>query len=544
MANTRKLHYKDINATASTYTGDLGNIWFDPETNVLRTYTGSPGGKLIGDGTGAASTTGTFTAGTLAGSYYSLYNDGVGYDTYISSKNNDGEVGILSHESAFIKTSWNDADKTWTFGIDGSLTFPDATTTTGKSITIPAGNSLTVNLAVSSPPTSTTFKVNPVYIKLPTGNGYIFSGVEDDANKWALDSTNKTLFFPDSGDSSWPQIRYSNDSVGMELFTGVKPIKITAGQTKSWTFGTDGTTTFPDGTTIGSAGFTAPLQTDFLINTFTDNTGDPGTKTWNFGTNGTLTLPKGLQTSSSETLNLFTNYSSGNINIGGISPTINMGSGQVNIGYLNTRIVFGYSGVLTAGTSFTNFTGTPASNGMWTTAIATGTNGNGGPQNGVPVSFTVHGAFGVYNSVEPNFYGQGQNYAVGDTITIAGTQLGGTSPANDLTFTIAGEVGNTYPNLGPGSLVFDYGLGQFFGYTQNTYGTQAYPLWRRLDNTSASSLVNGSYTVSLGTAGTLNLPNFGSTPGAGDGSIGDIARDGDILYFKTSTGWKTVTLGV
>jgi hypothetical protein len=541
MANTRKLHYKDINATASTYTGDLGNIWFDPETNVLRTYTGSPGGKLIGDGTGAASTTGTFAAGTLAGSYYSLYNDGVGYDTYISSKNNDGEVGILSHESAFIKTSWNDADKTWTFGTDGwfrfpeinstggaiapiddglsfgtdtgnvsiwpgeskwtfgadgTLTFPDATTTTGKSITILAGNSLTVNLAVSSPPTSTTFKVNPVYIKLPTGNGYIFSGVEDDANKWALDSTNKTLFFPDSGDSSWPQIRYSNDSVGMELFTGVKPIKITAGQTKSWTFGTD----------------------------------------------GTLTLPEGLQTSSSETLNLFTNYSSGNINIGGISPTINMGSGQVNIGYLNTRIVFGYSGVLTAGTSFTNFTGTPASNGMWTTAMATGTNGNGGPQNGVPVSFTVHGAFGVYNSVAPNFYDQGQNYAVGDTITIAGTQLGGTSPANDLTFTIAGEVGDTYPNLGPGSLVFDYGLGQFFGYTQNTYGTQAYPLWRRLDNTSASSLVNGSHTVSLGTAGTLNLPNFGSTPGAGDGSIGDLARDGNILYFKTSTGWRTVAL--
>ena len=230
---------------------------------------------------------------------------------------------------------------------------------------------------------------------------------------------------------------------------------------------------------------------------------------WRFGADGNLTLPKGLQTSSSETLNLFTNYSSGDINIGGISPTINMG-GQVNIGYLNTKIVFGYSGVLTAGTSFTNFTGTPASNGTWTTAIATGTNGNGGPQNGVPVSFTVHGAFGVYNSVEPNFYGQGQNYAVGDTITIAGTQLGGTSPANDLTFTIAGEVGNTYPNLGPGSLVFDYGLGQFFGYTQNTYGTQAYPLWRQLDNTSASSLVNGSYTVSLGTDGNLTLPAGGN----------------------------------
>ena len=443
MANTRKLHYKDINATASTYTGDLGNIWFDPETNVLRTYTGSPGGKLIGDGTGAASTTGTFAAGTLAGSYYSLYNDGVGYDTYISSKNNDGEVGILSHESAFIKTSWNDADKTWTFGTDGTLTLPP---------------------------------------------GGVITGIGQ-------------LNLNSGGYTTVQSIGFAVDNPSSKLLIQSGPFQ------------------------------NLVLKTNGLYD-------------WNFGTDGTLTLPKGLQTSSSETLNLFTNYSSGNINIGGISPTINMGSGQVNIGYLNTRIVFGYSGVLTAGTSFTNFTGTPASNGMWTTAIATGTNGNGGPQNGVPVSFTVHGSFGVYNSVSPNFYDQGQNYAVGDTITIAGTQLGGTSPANDLTFTIAGEVGDTYPNLGPGSLVFDYGLGQFFGYTQNTYGTQAYPLWRRLDNTSASSLVNGSYTVSLGTAGTLNLPNFGSTPGAGDGSIGDIARDGDILYFKTSTGWKTVTLGV
>jgi hypothetical protein len=59
--------------------------------------------------------------------------------------------------------------------------------------------------------------------------------------------------------------------------------------------GSDGTTTFPDGTTIGSAGFTAPLQTDFLINTFTDNTGDPGTKTWTFGQDGKLTLPEGGQ---------------------------------------------------------------------------------------------------------------------------------------------------------------------------------------------------------------------------------------------------------
>ena len=42
--------------------------------------------------------------------------------------------------------------------------------------------------------------------------------------------------------------------------------------------------------------------------------------------------------------------------------------------------------------------------------------------------------------------------------------------------------------------------------------------------------------------GTLSLPNIGSIPGAGFGSIGDICRNGDVLYFKTSTGWKTVGL--
>lgn len=452
MANTRKLHYKDINATASTYTGDLGNIWFDPETNVLRTYTGSPGGKLIGDGTVSSLVNGASNVS-------------------ISTANG---VPTIARAPYFIGPSSYPA-RTWTFGSG------------------PIGSALAIPGFVQGPSQTGLISADNYGLVIDSANtpASISLGLQDG-------NANLTKFFWGSGSKN-----------------GI------AGDVEIQTIPVGGTPTSiilsPQGGQNGS----------FI-----------------FGGTGTLTLPNGLQTSSSETLNLFTNYSSGNINIGGISPTINMGGGQVNIGYLNTRIVFGYSGVLTAGTSFTNFTGTPASNGMWTTAIATGTNGNGGPQNGVPVSFTVHGAFGVYNSVGLNFYGQGQNYAVGDTITIAGTQLGGTSPANDLTFTIAGEVGNTYPNLGPGSLVFDYGLGQFFGYTQNTYGTQSYPLWRRLDNTSASSLVNGSYTVSLGTAGTLNLPNFGSTPGAGDGSIGDIARHSDILYFKTSTGWKTVTLGV
>jgi hypothetical protein len=59
---------------------------------------------------------------------------------------------------------------------------------------------------------------------------------------------------------------------------------------------------------------------------------------------------------------------------------------------------------------------------------------------------------------------------------------------------------------------------------------------------STNQLVNGNKTVSLASTGILNLPNFGAVPGAGDGAVGDICRNGDVLYFKTSSGWATIGL--
>jgi hypothetical protein len=60
-----------------------------------------------------------------------------------------------------------------------------------------------------------------------------------------------------------------------------------------WQFGTDGSTTFPNGTSIGSlegsAGIFGPNGTDFLINTRFDNTGSY--QAWTFGTDGKLTFP-------------------------------------------------------------------------------------------------------------------------------------------------------------------------------------------------------------------------------------------------------------
>jgi hypothetical protein len=194
---------------------------------------------------------------------------------------------------------------TLTLGSNGMLTFPDATTTTGKSITIPTDNSLTVNLSNSSPSANTTFKINPLSIKLQTGNGAIFSGVDGDlTHLWSLDATNKTFYFPDAGDSVYPQIRYSTSGGdGMQLFTSSKPIKITT-SARNWSFNTDGSLTLPGYITsqtglplnlIASTGSNATLtnasgskgifvtQTDVLINNEAN--------TWTFGSNGGLTFP-------------------------------------------------------------------------------------------------------------------------------------------------------------------------------------------------------------------------------------------------------------
>lgn len=180
---------------------------------------------------------------------------GVLPNNFSASVTADGQYGRV-----FIRADDGTTLRTWQFNVNGSLTFPDGTTTTGKGITVPVDQSLTINTSYSmGPGGATTFKINSESIKLPTGNGIIFSGTETDANRWDLDSANKALYFPDAGDGVFPQIRYStvgND--GMQLFTAAKPIKITTVSNTHWTFGTDGRTIFPNGTvpahSYGAAG--------------------------------------------------------------------------------------------------------------------------------------------------------------------------------------------------------------------------------------------------------------------------------------------------
>jgi hypothetical protein len=49
---TRKLHYKNIIGDADTHIGDVGSVFYDPDTTQLRIGDGvTPGGNLVGGGT-------------------------------------------------------------------------------------------------------------------------------------------------------------------------------------------------------------------------------------------------------------------------------------------------------------------------------------------------------------------------------------------------------------------------------------------------------------------------------------------------------------
>ena len=239
IAGTGELNYTGITIGPNSNDAEKTWMWVDHENayistnNSANTWTFNNNGGL------------TFPQGTFLG-----YSDPGGF---IIDGAVDKDIAIYTYNGA-------DAHG-WTFGTDGSLTFPDGTTTTGKGITLPVNQSLTVTVSHDEPPPghTNTFKINPESIKLPTGNGVIFSGTEAAANAWHLDAANKTLFFPDAGDGVFPQIKYSttgND--GMQLFTAAKPIKITV-EPNNWTFGTDGTTQFP------SNRITQTLDTDLTV---------------------------------------------------------------------------------------------------------------------------------------------------------------------------------------------------------------------------------------------------------------------------------------
>ena len=115
-----------------------GELVVNLESDPPEVYVGNNSGYLTLVASGG-SDTGTFVADTLSsniGSYYTWYNnDGSGYDTYLSSGNTTGEVGILSHESVFITSNWDNANYTWSFDQEGGFKSPIRTSAPSAPVT-------------------------------------------------------------------------------------------------------------------------------------------------------------------------------------------------------------------------------------------------------------------------------------------------------------------------------------------------------------------------------------------------------------------------
>lgn len=93
MAHTRKLHYKDIKATADTHVGKKGDIWYDPLTPQLRTYNGDPGGVLIGSSGGGFPTTWNIY-NTQPGNSSPTANWDPDYDMFWFYTNGQNNIGL------------------------------------------------------------------------------------------------------------------------------------------------------------------------------------------------------------------------------------------------------------------------------------------------------------------------------------------------------------------------------------------------------------------------------------------------------------------
>ena len=79
MTTTRKLHYKSINASASTYIGEPGCIFFDPATNTLRVGDGvTPGGQAATLDIGLATSQDILNAQTHLDSSIAVVTSGLG----------------------------------------------------------------------------------------------------------------------------------------------------------------------------------------------------------------------------------------------------------------------------------------------------------------------------------------------------------------------------------------------------------------------------------------------------------------------------------
>jgi len=225
----------------------------------------------------------------------------------ISSLDNGGqwviEIGSPSDSAysggtgswSFSKTG--DAGGMWKFDTNGSLTFPDATTSTGRSVTVPVNQAFDFNLSTSIPSVDTS-KISINYGGISTDQTSLYLTTSG-SKIWIFNSAQKRIEFNDSsayikfGTETKDGTGASND---IELFSygadnGAGAVYISAGSSPTnnrWKFGSDGSLTLPgtvvnstvakDGPTLPTTtGVLSSLNHNFTFSGLTDGTYGPFT---------------------------------------------------------------------------------------------------------------------------------------------------------------------------------------------------------------------------------------------------------------------------
>ena len=439
----------------------------------------------------------------------------------------------------------------WTFGNDGNLTLPDSSTiqttsgnlninSTSGTVNIISATSLwqfdsTGNLLI--PDSGHILAPNNIYVS--TLDGVASIDIESDqvhiiqsGNDWGFYS-NGTMGFPSNAtiqsDNSFNLLVYGNSystwSFGQDgsltLPTSGNIIttngNLNINSTSGWVNITSGPHTFTfDADSVGR--FIMPSQGVIAgdeqgVRVFAGNLASEAGNVWTFGYGGTLEIPdKGIiRTQNWDSFSL----QSDNTNIS-IIPNVDQTQGWT----------FGYNGILTL----------PHSNYLQTIDpnLTIGSQGyvrinsnaatGGGTYGWI---FGTDGSTTFPNGAKLN-NGTAYQFAT-DNGVVASLDLRDTSGRGFYTD------GSGYTLRSNGSYNWVFGPNGELNLPISNAGSGL------LQTTGNISILATSKTWTFSTEGMFSLPNLGTVPTT-EGNVGDIARNGDVLYFKTSTGWKTVNL--
>jgi hypothetical protein len=506
------------------------------------------------------------------------------YIQSVASGDTDPDGTVYSEVSVgldvSISTNAQSQSNNWTFGLDGNLTVPGKITTpsvtgtgaisanlyigagtaTGCSATggstiiqgghgdIDTGGSGPVQIQTGSDTGNPDFKYTWTFDqqgRLLLPNAYSSGGTLMSADGFSFYNTNTfqyprldtaNIIVPSNGSTDSIQVNNNNGNVQL------------SSNTNNWTFGLDGTLTLPASgnivTTSGNLNITStsgwvnitsgphtftfdadsvgrfimPSQgviagNEDGVRVFAGNLATEAGNVWTFGYGGTLEIPdKGIiRTQNWDSFSL----QSDNTNIT-IIPNVDQTQGWT----------FGYNGILTL----------PRNNYLQTID----TNLTVGSQGSVRINSNARTDSGTYgwvfgsdgNTTFPNGAklndGTAYQFATDNTVT---TSLDLRDSAGRGFYTNS----SGYTLRSNGSYNWIFGPNGELNLPISNTGNGL------LQTVGNISILATSKTWTFSSQALLSLPDLGTVPTT-EGSIGDLARNGDVLYFKTSTGWKTINL--